>query len=77
VRDILELASPENANDCRKLLGISLVELRAGRMAIGMAHAISSLAGVFLRASDQSDLEQRVAKLEIFAEARKHERRPN
>jgi hypothetical protein len=76
VQDVMELCAPENATDCRKLLGVSIAEVRTGRMSTGMAHAIASLAGVFLKASDQSDLEERVRRLEDFAE-RKNERRPN
>lgn len=54
VGDLMELcAPPENAIDCRRLLGISIAEVRTRKMSTGMAHAIASLAGVFLKAADQ------------------------
>jgi hypothetical protein len=46
-------------------------------MQSGMAHAIATLAGVFLKAADQGDLESRVQRLEQIREERKHASKPN
>ena len=77
VGDIMELCAPENAIDCRRLLGISIAEVRTRKMTTSMAHAIASLAGVFLKAADQGDLESRVQRLEQVSEERKHANKPN
>jgi hypothetical protein len=76
VQDVVELVAPENAMDCRKLLGIAIAEVRTRRMTTSMAHAIASLAGVFLKAADQADLELRVSRLEQLSEER-NAGRPN
>jgi len=77
VGNLMELLAPETAIDCRKLLGISIAEVRTQKMTTGMAHAIASLAGVFLKAADQGDLESRVQRLEQVSEERKHASKPN
>jgi hypothetical protein len=77
VGNIMELCAPESAIDCRRLLGISIAEVRTRKMTTSMAHAIASLAGVFLKAADQGDLESRVQRLEQVSEERKHASKPN
>lgn len=76
VSDLMQLCAPENAIDCRRLLGVSIAEVRTGKMTTGMAHAIGSLAAVFLKAVDLGDLETRVMRLEQLSEER-NARKPN
>jgi hypothetical protein len=61
---LLQLTPPQTAIDVRVLLGQSLAELRSGKLRPQLAHAISALAGSFLRAVFVGDLEARVGVLE-------------
>jgi hypothetical protein len=61
---LLQMPAPTTMQDARLLLGESLRELRAGKLPPKIAHAVSTLAGVFLRAAELGDLELRVSALE-------------
>jgi hypothetical protein len=77
VADVVELCAPENAIDCRRLLGVTLAEVRTRKMSTGVAHALAAVAAVFLRAADQAELETRVARLEELSKEHFDARRPN
>jgi hypothetical protein len=77
VADVVELCAPENAIDCRRLLGVALVEVRSRRMTTGVAHALAALSAAFLKASDAAELEERVARLEQLSKENFDARKPN
>jgi hypothetical protein len=68
-----KFAPPMNAGDLRNLLAHSIVEMRNGVLDPKVANSISYLGAGFLRALEISDLEDRVASLELRAKNGEHE----
>ncbi len=54
----------KGAGDAKKLLSLVIDEVRAGEIPSRAAQCIGYLAGVFLRASELTDLEVRMARIE-------------
>lgn len=76
VQDVVELCTPDNAGDCKRLLGLAIAQVSARKMSTGVAHAIASLASIFLKASDQADLETRVSRLEELSHEARNAAKP-
>jgi len=62
-----KFAPPMNAGDLRNLIAHSIVEMRNGVLDPKVANSITYLRAGFLRALEISDLEDRVASLEVRA----------
>jgi hypothetical protein len=61
---LVEFAPPENAHDIKKLMAVSLIELRNGKLDPRMASALSYLSGGFLRADEATTFEARMVEIE-------------
>jgi len=61
---LTELDPPETAEQVRKLLGHVLVETRSNQLAAKIGNACAVIAGVLLKAVEQSDIETRLRRLE-------------
>ncbi len=70
--ELKQFAAPTNAGDLKDLLAQSIVELRNGTLDPKLANSISYLGAGFLRALEVSDLESRLASLEMRAKNGEH-----
>ena len=60
-----DFAPPNSAADLRALLAESIIEIRSGKLDPKLANSISYLGIGFLRALEVSDIERRLAALEV------------
>jgi hypothetical protein len=61
---LTKFAPPENPTDMRKILAATVIEMREGRIDLELATKTAYVAGIFLKSSEQEDMQKVKAELE-------------